>query len=293
MLAPERSYAILAEGVAFPEGLAWSETERCLYLTAVAEGRVYRLSPERSELDLLADVAGGANNCALAADGGCLVTQNGGIDATEAMARYVEMPPLPPVRPTTPGLLRVNLDGSVESLLDGGLNAPNDLAVGQDGALYLTDPGNPFLDQQPPRRVMRYSPAGELSVYATGFTYCNGIAVDGESLIVSDRVGVLRLWQGGREWIVRDQVPTPDGIALDEAGRLYVAGGHDGCVYVIEDGRVVDSLVTPAPYSRITNCCFGGVDRRSLFVTDAANWTVAVWSDMPSPGRELPSWSGR
>jgi gluconolactonase len=178
--------------------------------------------------------------------------------------------------------------------LDEGVNAPNDLAVGTDGALYFTDPGDRFLSDPPAPRLMRYAPGDGLSVLAEDFGYCNGIAFDGDSILITDRVGLLRLLpDGSREWIVGDELDqTPDGIAVDEDRRIYVAGGHDGCVYVIERGEIVGSLVTPGSASRITNCCFGGPEMTSLFVTDPVNWSVGVWRDMPCRGRALPPWPG-
>jgi gluconolactonase len=291
----EGRYSVVAEGVAFPEGLAWSPDDECLFVSGAADGRFYSVRPDDRELDLVADIGGGLNNCTLAAGGGCLVAQNGGLSGRNIMAeRYPEMRRLPEPTAATPGLILVRADGASEVILDEGVDAPNDLAVGTDGALYFTDPGDRFLPDPPTPRLMRYAPGVGLSVFAEGFDYCNGIAFDRDSILITDRVGLLRLLpDGSREWIVQDELDqTPDGIAVDEEGRIYVAAGHDGCVHVIEGGEIVDSLVTPGGASRITNCCFGGPDLTSLFVADPVNWSVGVWLDMPCRGRELPPWPG-
>lgn len=286
-------YSTVVAGVAFPEGLAWSPDDECLFVTGAADGRFYRARPAERSLDLVADIGGGLNNCALATGAGCVVAQNGGLSGRGIMAgRYPGMRTLPEPTSAVPGLILVGADGTSEVILDQGVNAPNDLAAGSDGALYFTDPGDRFLADPPTPRLMRYSAADGLSVFAEGFDYCNGIAFDRDSILITDRVGLLRLLpDGGRESMARDELDqTPDGIAVDEEGRVYVAGGHAGCVYVIEAGEVVDSLVTPGGPSRITNCCFGGPSRTSLFVADPVGWSIGVWSEMPCPGRALPPW---
>src|SRR5436190_1503780 len=79
---------------------------------------------------------GGANAAALAADGGSLVTQNGGLDF-EAVGMF-ENPPA--YRPTQSGLQRVTPDGTVTYLTPDTLRAPNDLVVAPDGTVFFTDP---------------------------------------------------------------------------------------------------------------------------------------------------------
>jgi gluconolactonase len=292
-LFSEARYSVLADGVGFPEGLAWSAEGGCVFVSGAADGRLYRVPIAAPRLDLVAAIGGGLNNCALAAGGGCVVTQNGGLSGRGIMAdRYPHMRPPPEPTSATPGLILIEPDGAARAILDHGVDAPNDLAVGPDGALYFTDPGDRFLADPPEPRLKRYDGAG-LSVVAAGFGYCNGIAFDDESILITDRVGLLRLGpDGGREWVIADAMDqTPDGIAVDVEGRIYVAGGHDGCVFVIEDGAIVASLVTPGGPSRITNCCFGGPDMTTLFVADPVSWALGAWRDMPTAGRLLPAWS--
>src|SRR6185295_3674911 len=129
--------------VLFGEGPAWC-ADGTLMCTSVGEGRLYRVWPAECRAALFADTEGGANACAPAADGGFLVTQNGGID----FSRF-DLPgfdTLPPYMPVTPGLQYAAPDGTVTYLathVDDGtaLNAPNDLVVVPDGTVYFTDPG--------------------------------------------------------------------------------------------------------------------------------------------------------
>jgi len=71
----------------------------------------------------------------------------------------------------------------------------------------------------------------------------------------------------------------PDGFAIDEQGVLYVTAGfnfpkppietakkYKAGVYVISpEGKLLEFI--PVPADMITNCCFGGTDRRTLFIT--------------------------
>ena len=41
-----------------------------------------------------------------------------------------------------------------------------------------------------------------------------------------------------------------------------------------------------------TNCCFGGADLRTLFVTDALPGRLVAFEGMPAPGLPLPVWPG-
>jgi gluconolactonase len=281
----------VADGIPFPEGLAWMREDECLLCSSVQEGVVYRVWPGRSGRELFADVGGGANNLAPARDGGAVVCQNGGVDAGLPMAaRYPDMAPLPPVRRATPGLMHVARDGRVRYILDRGVNAPNDIAVLPDGALVFTDPGNPFVSPRPAPRLMRFSPDHGLSVWADGFDYCNGVFVDGETVLVTDHGGVLRLSpDGAREWVIRYADRNVDGLAVDTSGRLYVARQARGGVDVVEDGSVVAFLELPGE-TMVTNVCFGGPEGLWLFATDARRGAVHVFADMPAPGLPVGEW---
>jgi len=71
----------------------------------------------------------------------------------------------------------------------------------------------------------------------------------------------------------------PDGFKQDEKGRLYVAAGLNkpnlpfepatdkkGGIYVLDpDGKLLTFL--PVPTDEVTNCAFGGDDRKTLYVT--------------------------
>ena len=62
---------------------------------------------------------------------------------------------------------------------------------------------------------------------------------------------------------------TPDGLAVDDEGGVWVAlyGGSAVRRYA-PDGALEEVVEVPA--ENVTACCFGGDDGRSLFITTAA-----------------------
>jgi sugar lactone lactonase YvrE len=283
----------LTDGIVFPEGLAWSADTGTLLACSVQTATLYRIWPQERRRETFAELGrGGANNLTLAADGGVVVCQNGGIDAGPSMARrFPEMEPLPgPLQTTQPGLVYISPERESTVLLGEGINAPNDITVVADGALVFTDPGNPFFDPRPRPRLMRWSATAGLSQIADGFDYCNGIFADRDSLLITDHGGVLRVApDGSREWVIEYDDGNVDGLTVDSEGRIYVARQALGRVDVIEDGALVERLELTAP-AMVTNVCFGGPDGSWLFVTDARQGAVSVFADLPVRGAPVAAW---
>jgi gluconolactonase len=281
---------VVCDGVRFGEGPVWCGHD-ALVVTSVADGALYRVDVLTGAVELFADVGGGANGAALAADGSILVTQNGGID----FARLGLFADPPEFRTATPGLQLARPDGSVGYLADGGFRAPNDLAVAADGRVFFTDPGHHPPPATPVGRVMVLEREGNVTVAADGFQYCNGIAftADGVLVVIEGRGLQAVADDGAREWIIEELGPGGgDGFCLDADGRYYVASTSDHGVRVVEpDGTVVDFLAIDGD-GLTTNCCFGGEDLRTLYATDAIPGRVVAWEGMPTPGLPLPPWPG-
>ena len=96
----------------------------------------------------------------------------------------------------------------------------------------------------------------------------------------AQRVLVYTLQDGGlgegREFC-RIEPGMPDGCCFDEEGRLYVAATAAAEVQVFDaDGRCVERLPC-GENSIVSNCCFGGGDGRTLFVTDARGERVLAF----------------
>jgi sugar lactone lactonase YvrE len=78
------------------------------------------------------------------------------------------------------------------------------------------------------------------------------------------RVSDRRLLVGGDDL-------APDGLAVDEAGTVWVAdvSGTGAVRGFAPDGREVDRVEVPA--KMVTSLCFGGADRRDLYIVTADN----------------------
>ncbi len=286
--------------VVFGEGPSWCD-DGTLVCTSVAEGRLYRVWPDEHRTAVLAETGGGANACAPAADGGFLVTQNGGIDFSRFSLPGMDA--LPPFSAVTPGLQHATADGTVTYLataVDDGtaMHAPNDLVVTPDGTVYFTDPGHHPPPDPPIGRVLKLTRDGVVSVVDGPYHYCNGIALDHEgTLVVIEGPGILRLHDdGSREWIVeRLGTSSGDGFCVDVEGHLYVCCTTENCIKVFDPaGRQVEHLDMSglAEKGMVTNCCFGGADGRTLFATHSLPGTVVRWDDLPYPGRPVIPWPG-
>jgi gluconolactonase len=279
----------------FLEGPVWcagpGASGGSLVVTDVALGALHRVDVDAGTTAKFADTLGGANGATPCADGGFLVTQNGGLDF-EALAMF-ENPP--PVTRVLAGIQRVAPDGAV-TYLTPEMQAPNDLVVAADGTLYFTDPPPYPLPSDAIGRVMALERDGTLRVVAAGLVYPNGIGVeaDGTVVIVENGLqsgrsdfGLVRLRDDGNHERFVDR--TGDGFCLDTDGRFYLAGGIHGVTVVDPDGTVVEELRLPGQ-GVTTNCCFGGPDGRTLYATEAMPGGVWAWPGMPTPGRPVLAW---
>ena len=288
---------VVHTGVLFGEGPIWSPTDGTIVCTGVADGLLHRVVLADGSRTVIATAGGGPNAAAPAADGGFLITQNGGIDF--ALHNLPGMEDVPPLERITPSIQYVSPTGAVSVLadhtLDGsGFNAPNDLVCTADGTLYFTDPGHHPLPPEPNGRVLRLDRDGTVHRVAGPFHYCNGIALDHNGdLVIVEANGLMRVgFDGSTEWIIEDIGNAGDGFAVDVEGNIYAASPAGGCVYVVSsDGKLADTIALPEP-GFATNLCFGGDDGRTLFVMMALAQSIGVIEHLPHPGRPVYAWPG-
>ncbi len=195
-------------------------------------------------------------------------------------------------------VLRTEYDGSVTTLVthfgSSRLNSPNDVVVAKDGAVWFTDPPYGILsnvegykaDQETQGcYVYRFNPETDrLDAIVTDMIHPNGLAfsTDESVLYVSDTSAVLLGDKGYHHLRAYDIEHTgedyravngrvfaeiepglPDGFRLDEFDNLYTSS-LDAIQVFAPDGRRIGRIPVP---EKISNCCFGGSDRQTLFIT--------------------------
>ena len=203
------------------------------------------------------------------------------------------------------GLLRIEPDGSsarivVNSYHAKPLNGANDLVFDRNSAVYFSDPWGTSLDN-PTGGFYRYLPdVDELEQIDFGFAFPNGVAIrPDETYVYLAETGRNRILcyeinsdgtVGPREHFADTTLPSgPDGMAFDIDGNLYVAHHAGGCVDVFDpEGKQIDTIAIPG--EGVTNCCFGGPENTTLYVTEVK--THAVYT-VPLNVAGLPLFDGR
>ncbi|MFK7895347.1 MAG: SMP-30/gluconolactonase/LRE family protein [Myxococcota bacterium] len=289
-------YEVVSTDAPLGEGPVWCP-DGTLVITQISPGKLRRFDVANGQNEDVVEVLGGCNSCQSASDGGFIVCNNGGIDF-RGFAEHLGLDVSKiPYRPGPPGLQRVFPDGQVITLAQEGLQAPNDLVVGDEGVVYFTDPPphGGVESEGRPGKFWSYSASAGLREIASGFEYDNGVALspDGRLLIVEGR-GLL--WidpaSGEREWFI-EQLPgeSPgDGFAFDVEGRLYCACPMDHRIRVFDAaGKQVEEVDLGAG-AYPTNVCFGGDDMRTIFTTELAPGRICAVEGLPSPGLPMRSW---
>ena len=162
-------------------------------------------------------------------------------------------------------------------------NSPNDVVARTDGTIYFSDPGwqNANRPSVGMEGIYRLAPGG--SVYLVG-DYGkgkpNGVALspDESWLYVGALDGDIDRYKveaDGSTGISEKfaHVDGPDGMAVDCAGNVYVAGSA-GVTVLSPKG---ETLGTITGTGTATNCAFGGPDSKTLFITAGKHlYRVAV-----------------
>jgi gluconolactonase len=193
---------------------------------------------------------------------------------------------------------RTEHDGTITVLMDNfqgkKLNAPNDIVVHSDGAIWFTDPGYGIMSNyeghkaafELPAVVYRLDPKSrEAIVVADDMIKPNGLcfspdetklyivdtgepkkAGDPHPIRVYDVVNGTRL-QNGR--LFADLSPgSSDGIRCDVDGNVWSAAGwgdekFNGVHVFAPDGKLIGKIHLP---ETCANLCFGGAKKNRLFM---------------------------
>jgi gluconolactonase len=178
-------------------------------------------------------------------------------------------------------LWSIDPTGKATVVLDGyqdkRLNGPNDVWVRPDGALYFTDPfyKRPWWQHsempQDGQHVYFFVPTTRQLIRVVGdLKQPNGIigTADGKTLFVAD-IGDRKTYKFD---IQPDGALTnkklfcelgSDGMTIDAEGNLYLTGR--GVSVFDRTGKKIDQIDVPESWT--ANVCFGGADRKTLFIT--------------------------
>ena len=178
-------------------------------------------------------------------------------------------------------LWRISPDKKVTVLLSNyeghRLNGPNDLWIDAKGGIYFTDPyyQREYWDRKQPDidgQKVYYLPKGkkEAVIVEDQLKQPNGIVgtPDGKTLYVAD-IGDWKMYR----YHINDDASLSDrellfpqgsdGITLDNKGNIYVTG--KGVTIYNKDGVKIGHIPVPGDWT--ANVCFGGRDRKTLFIT--------------------------
>jgi gluconolactonase len=212
---------------------------------------------------------------------------------------------------------RTEYDGTISVLMDSfqgkPLNAPNDLTVHSDGAIWFTDPGYGIMTNyeghvapfELPTNVYRLDPkTREATVVVGDMVKPNGICFspdekklyivdtgaprhpdDPRPIRVYDVVDGVRL-KNGRQFA--NMAPgTSDGIRCDTDGNVWSAAGwgnesYNGVHVFAPDGTLIGKIHLP---ESCANLCFGGTKKNRLFMA-ASRSLYSLYVD--TQGAQLP-----
>lgn len=191
--------------------------------TGLADGRILRIAPDGAATTTIARIDGRATGIAFATTGDLLVADERGGTVYTLGDDGTVVP-----------LLR-DLDGEPLLLL-------NDIAVGNDGTVYVTESSTRFtleqlrlelLEHRPNGRILEYSPATRRArVLLDDLYFPNGIVVspDQASLVFAETTAyrVSRLWLAGPkagrvEAVLSDLPGFPGDVSVSENGRFWLS----------------------------------------------------------------------
>lgn len=263
---PDHSFL---EGPAIgPDGL--------LYCVDIAFGRLLRINAAGA-FEVALEYDGNPNGLAFHRDGRAFIADN----------RHGIM---------VADLGRGTVEPFVERLAMEALKGTNDLCFSSTGDLYFTDMGQSGL-HDPSGAVYRICPDGSHDKLLGNVPGPNGIVLNAAEtgLFVAatrlnavwtvpfargdmpSKVGTFLYLQGGM---------GPDGLALLQNGGLAVCHVGFGAVWIFSPRGEPIYRVEPPQGVMTSNLCFGGVDKKTLFITESQTGCI-LKVELPGAGMPL------
>ncbi len=269
LMAPEAAVVKLAGDMKFTEGPVWLPKEEKLVFSDIPSEKLMEWS-EAGGLKVFRE-SPNPNGNLLDREGRLLTCRHGARD-----------------------IVRTERDGNLTVLCDRfeekRLNSPNDVAVKSDGTLWFTDPPWGLPRQREGREqtghwVYRLDPkTKKVTVLVKDLCMPNGLAFspDERHIYIADTGGhgshpdeslhdlpaTVTAYEVKEDGTLK---PEPvwktkigcDGMCVDVKGHIYTTSGP-GVTVLAPDGERIGTIKTPESPA---NCCFGGEDFKTLFIT--------------------------
>ena len=244
---------MISDGYKFTEGPA-SDSKGNLYFSDYGTDRILTLSPDGTVKVFTEDVSGPI---------GLYFDSSDNLYVCAAREHRIKV---------------INNDGGMSVFPDrfnGKLfNSPNDIWIDPEGGVYFTDPRFAPLPEEVEQDGLHvyYIPPGGGSIIraADDLSGPNGLVgtADGRHVYITDthenKTFVYDVNDDGTLSGKRTFAPEGyDGLTVDTEGNVYITMKKSVEIYS-RDGEKIESIQVPGSP---TNVCFGGRDRKTLFIT--------------------------
>jgi gluconolactonase len=256
---PGHSTDCFIEGPSFdPDG--------SLYIVDIPFGRIFKIAPD-GQWSLAVEYEGWPNGLKISPEGRILVADyRHGIMELDAKAGRMK-----------PVLTSRNSES---------FRGCNDLHIAGNGDIYFTDQGQTGL-HDPTGRVYRLKTDGRLDCLIDTGISPNGLVLDPNEAVLfvamtrDNAVWRLPFMKDGSvskvgRFCSMFGPSGPDGMTMDQTGRLFVAHASLGYVFVFApNGELIARIKSCAGVS-CTNVAIGGSNRDRIYITESASGAVLV-----------------
>ncbi|GHT45048.1 gluconolactonase [Planctomycetales bacterium] len=252
LIAADAAVEKVAGGFGFTEGPA-ADSEGNLYFVDDPRSKIFSWNVAEKKLSVFVEHSAHANGMFFDKNGGLIVCEGetGSVVSYDKNAKRT--------------VIADKINGKR-------FNKPNDLWLAPDGGIYFTDPvyGREFKVVQDGEHVYYIAPdRGKVIKVADDLKKPNGIigTPDGKLLYVTDQVaGKVWRYRIQGDGTLREKMlfadKGVDGSTIDDRGNIYITADK---IYVFNsDGKEIQTISVPETPA---NVCFGGKDRKTLFIT--------------------------